>query len=88
VLFVANSLGLIWAGVVSTFVMALGTAITVSALATLAATSRDVATRLAGTADNRWAARAQTAIGLIGALLVFVLGASFFYYSMTTSAPV
>lgn len=88
VLFVANGLGLLWAGVISTFVMALGTAITVSALAALAATSRDAATRLAGTADNRWAARAQTAIGLIGALLVFVLGATFFYYSLTTSAPV
>ncbi len=88
VLFVANGLGLLWAGVVSTFVMALGTAMTVSGLAALAASSRDVATRLAGTADNRWAARAQTAIGLIGALLVFILGASFFYYSLTTSAPV
>ena len=59
-----TGLGLMWAGVVSTFVMAIGTAITVSALAALAAGSRDAATKLAGIADNSWAARAQTAFGL------------------------
>jgi nickel/cobalt transporter (NicO) family protein len=87
VLFVANGLGLMWAGVISTFVMAIGTAITVSALAILAAGSRDLATRIAGTADNSWASRAQTAIGLAGAALVFVLGSTFFYYSWTTTTP-
>ena len=87
VLFVANGLGLMWAGVISTFVMALGTAITVSALAALAASSRDAATKLAGTADNRWAARVQTTIGLLGALAVFVLGSAFFYYSLTAPTP-
>lgn len=87
VLFVANGLGLMWAGVISTFMMALGTAITVSALAALAASSRDAAAKLAGTADNRWAARVQTTIGLLGALLVFVLGSAFFYYSLTAPTP-
>ena len=87
VLFVANGLGLMWAGVISTFAMALGTAITVSALAALAASSRDAAAKLAGTADNRWAARLQTIIGLVGALLVFVLGSAFFYYSLTAPSP-
>lgn len=87
VLFVANGLGLMWAGVLSTFAMAVGTAITVSALAALAATSRDGASRLAGVADNRFAQHAQTAFGLIGAALVFFLGASFFYYSLGTSQP-
>ena len=87
VLFVANGLGLMWAGVISTFMMALGTAITVSALAALAASSRDAAAKLAGTADNRWAARVQTAVGLLGALAVFVLGSAFFYYSLTAPTP-
>jgi ABC-type nickel/cobalt efflux system permease component RcnA len=35
VLFVANGLGLMWAGIISTFVMAIGTAITVATLAPL-----------------------------------------------------
>jgi nickel/cobalt transporter (NicO) family protein len=85
VLFVANGLGLIWAGIISTFVMAIGTAITVSALAALAAGSRGLAGRIAGASDNAWAERVQTAIGLLGATLVFVLGATFFYYSLTTT---
>jgi nickel/cobalt transporter (NicO) family protein len=87
VLFVANGLGLIWAGIVSTFAMAVGTAITVSGLATMAATSRDAAARLAGVADNSWAGRVQTMFGLAGAALVFLLGASFFYYSFQTLTP-
>lgn len=87
VLFVANGLGLMWAGVASTFAMAIGTAITVSALAAFAATSRDAATKLAGVADNTWAAHAQTAIGLAGAALVFTLGATFFYYSLGNTTP-
>jgi nickel/cobalt transporter (NicO) family protein len=87
VLFVANGLGLMWAGVASTFAMAVGTAITVSVLAALAASSRDAAAKLAGVADNTWAARAQTAFGLAGAALVFLLGASFFYYSLNAATP-
>lgn len=87
VLFVANGLGLMWAGVIATFVMAVGTAITVSTLATLAVSSRDLATRLAGTSDNSWATKAQTAFGLAGAALVFLLGSTFFYYSLITPAP-
>jgi nickel/cobalt transporter (NicO) family protein len=87
VLFVANGLGLMWAGIASTVVMSIGTAITVSALAALAVSSRDFATKLAGTGDNSWTAKAQTAFGLAGAALVFLLGSTFFYYSMITPAP-
>ena len=88
VLFVASGLGLMWAGIVSTIVMSIGTAITVSALAALAVSSRDLATRLAGASDNSVAARAQTAFGLAGAALVFLLGTTFFYYSLTTPTPI
>ena len=41
--------GLFWAGVASTFVMGLGTAITVAAMATLAVGAASVARRLAST---------------------------------------
>jgi nickel/cobalt exporter len=41
--------GLFWAGVGATFVMALGTAITVAAIATLAVTARGLAKRIAAT---------------------------------------
>jgi nickel/cobalt transporter (NicO) family protein len=83
VLFLANALGLLWAGIASTLVMSLGTAITVSALAALTVSSRELATRLAGAGDASWASKAQTAIGLAGAAAVFVLGASFFWYSLS-----
>jgi ABC-type nickel/cobalt efflux system permease component RcnA len=87
VLFLANGLGLIWAGIASTFVMSIGTAITVSALATLTVAARDTATKVAGVADNRWAARAEGGLKLAGALLVFVLGVSFFWYSLSNPMP-
>jgi ABC-type nickel/cobalt efflux system permease component RcnA len=84
VLFLANALGLLWAGIASTIVMSLGTAITVSALAALTVGSRDLATRIVGVGDTSWAGTAQTVFGLAGAALVFVLGASFFWYSLST----
>lgn len=87
VLFVANGLGLMWAGIASTFAMAIGTAITVSTLAVLAVSSRDLATRIAGGDGSPWAFRAQTAIGLAGAVLVFGLGTTFFLYSLRTPTP-
>ncbi len=87
VLFVANGLGLMWAGIASTFAMSIGTAITVSALAALAVGSRDLATRIAGGDGSTWAFRAQTAIGLAGAVLVFGLGTTFFFYSLRTPTP-
>lgn len=87
VLFVANGLGLMWAGIASTFAMSVGTAITVSALAALAVGSRDLATRIAGGDGSPWAFRAQTAIGLAGAVLVFGLGTTFFFYSLRAPTP-
>jgi nickel/cobalt transporter (NicO) family protein len=49
VLVFALAQGLLWAGIASTFVMGLGTAITVAAIATLAAGAKSLAGRLAGT---------------------------------------
>ena len=69
----ALSQGLLWAGILGTFAMALGTAITVSALAALAVGSRDMARRMSGP-GSLWAERITVAAGFIGAGLVFLMG--------------
>lgn len=73
VLVFALSQGLFWAGVMSTFVMALGTAITVSVIAVLTVTARHLAERLFGGRDGRLA---LVWIGLesLAALCVMLLG--------------
>ena len=86
VLLFAMSQGLLWAGVFATFVMSLGTALTVSALAALAVGSREAALRWAGR-DSQWASRLQTGVGIVGALLVVVLGAAGFLASLRGPAP-
>ncbi|EJW09960.1 putative membrane protein [Rhodovulum sp. PH10] len=55
VLVFALSQGLFWAGVGSTLLMGLGTALTVSGIATLAVGAKGVASRLAGAKDGRGA---------------------------------
>jgi len=66
--------GLLWAGVFATFMMSLGTAITVSVLAVLAVTSRDFALRYASGGDGRWGQRLASGVGIAGAILVIGLG--------------
>ncbi len=87
VLLFALSQGMLWAGVLSTFAMAVGTAITVSALAALAVGSRELAKRLAGGEASRWGWRIERAAGFAGALLVMSLGAAFFLASLQPQAP-
>lgn len=82
----AMSQGLLWAGILGTFAMALGTAITVSILAALAVYSRDFAERMSGN-GSLWAQRIHIAAGFAGAALVFLLGAAFFMASLRGSAP-
>lgn len=84
----ALSQGLLIAGVFATFAMALGTAITVSVLASLAVGSRELAKRLAG-GESRLAGAVATGAGLVGSALVFLMGASFFVASLGggTSGP-
>ncbi len=81
VMIFAMSQGLLIAGIFATFAMALGTAITVSALAALAVGSRELATRMAG-GGSRWAGAVATGAGLVGSTLVFLMGASFFVASL------
>jgi nickel/cobalt transporter (NicO) family protein len=88
VLVFAIGQGLMWAGVLSTFAMALGTAITVSVLAASAVGFRELAARLAGgSGASKWADRVQLAAGLTGASLVLVLGAAFFWASLGAAKP-
>ena len=82
----AMSQGLLWAGILGTFAMALGTAITVSVLAALAVGSRDLARRMSGP-GSMWAERVTVAAGFIGATLVFLMGTAFFFASLKGGAP-
>lgn len=86
ILVFALSQGLLWAGVFATFAMAFGTALTVSMLAALAVGSRELATRMAG-GDGRFANVVVSGIGIGGALLVLVLGVSFFVGSLGPRGP-
>lgn len=76
VLVAASSLGLFWAGVVSTFVMSLGTAITVSLLAALAVGSRELAIRLFG-GDGRRVGMLRSVAAFGGAGVLLVIGTTF-----------
>ncbi|MGL4395337.1 MAG: nickel/cobalt transporter [Hyphomicrobium sp.] len=80
------SQGLIWAGILGTFAMALGTAITVSILAALAVSSRNWAEKMSGQ-GSPWAARIHTAAGFAGAALVFLLGTTLFFASLSSTGP-
>ena len=86
VLIFALAQGLFWAGVAATFAMALGTAITVSVLATLALGTRKAALLLGG--DNaRWAEAVWTVCAIGGALLVMSIGLLLFTASLGPARP-
>lgn len=74
--------GLPFAGMLSVLAMALGTGITVSALAAVAVTARGLALRFAGD-DETWSLRVLRGAEILGALIVLAMGvllagASFF----------
>ena len=77
ILVFALSQGIFWAGVASTFVMALGTAITVAALAALAVGAKGIARRLAR-ADNRRSGQVMLGFELAAAILITLMGAVLF----------
>ena len=81
VLVFALTQGLFWAGVAATFAMAVGTAITVAALATLALGSRELALRLGG-ANATWANAVWTVCTIGGALVIFLFGLLLFLASL------
>lgn len=85
-LFLTLTQGLLWAGILGTFAMALGTAIMVSILACMAIGSRELANKFAGEGSS-WGRRIETAAGLTGSTVVLLLGAVFFIGSLQAPAP-
>jgi ABC-type nickel/cobalt efflux system permease component RcnA len=77
ILVFAASQGLLWAGIAATFAMALGTALTTGALASLAVFFKFAALKLAGGSSLR-AARIIATLELLAAAFVAVLGAALF----------
>jgi ABC-type nickel/cobalt efflux system permease component RcnA len=86
VLLFSSALGLYWAGVAATLVMALGTAITVSAIAVLAVTSRDLALKFAGR-DSVWLDRTAFGLKLAGGLFIACVGGLLFWATVTNTQP-
>ena len=86
VLVFAIAQGLLWAGVVATFAMALGTAITVSILASLAVGSKQLAYRIAG-GDGRWTDWIYRFTAVGGSALVMLIGVVLFVGSLGPARP-
>ena len=86
VLLFANTLGIYWAGVASTFVMGLGTFITVSVIAAIAVYSRRLATQMMER-DSRWLARLELVLRIGGGSAIFALGAMMSLAMATGNGP-
>jgi len=86
VLVFAIAQGILWAGIAATFAMALGTAITVSALAVLAVASKQLAYKIAG-GDGRWTQWIYRATAIGGSTLVMLIGIVLFVGSLGPARP-
>jgi nickel/cobalt transporter (NicO) family protein len=86
VLVFALTQGLFWAGVAATFAMALGTAITVTALATLALGSRELALKLGGT-NSTWTNMVWSTCAIGGATIILLFGVLMFTASLGPARP-
>lgn len=80
VLVFASAQGLFWVGVASTFAMALGTAITVTSLATIALGAKSLATKYLSVTDS--SSLVFKSVEVFGASLVFSLGITLLAASM------
>ena len=78
--------GMFWAGVAATFAMAIGTAITVAALATLALGSRELALRLGGR-SSAFTSAVWTICALGGSAVILLFGATLFVASLGPARP-
>jgi ABC-type nickel/cobalt efflux system permease component RcnA len=77
----ANAVGVYWAGVAATFIMAIGTALTVSAIAIIAVFSKAKAMSMLG-GQQVWLDWAVFGLRLGGGLLIAFLGATLFWGSL------
>ncbi len=83
VLVFALAQGVFWAGIASTFLMALGTAITVAVLAALAVGAKDLARRLTR-GDGQSSATIMLGLELLAALFITALGVVLLMGALTT----
>ena len=80
VLVLALAQGLFWAGIAATFVMGLGTAITVATIAVIAVSAKDLARRLSGAGDGGGTLVMRgIEFGAAGLVLLFGFGLLFGY---------
>jgi nickel/cobalt transporter (NicO) family protein len=80
VLVFALAQGLFWAGIAATFVMGLGTAITVAAIAVMAVSAKDLARRLSGSSEGGGALFMRgVEFAAAGLVLLFGVGLLFGY---------
>ena len=80
VLVFALAQGLFWAGIAATFVMGLGTAITVATIAVIAVSAKDLARRLSGGSEGGGALVMRgIEFGAAGLVLLFGVGLLFGY---------
>ena len=80
VLVFALAQGLFWAGIAATFLMGLGTAITVATIAVIAVSAKDVARRLSSARDGGGALFMRgIEFGAAGLVLLFGVGLLFGY---------
>ncbi|MBS0253287.1 MAG: nickel/cobalt transporter [Proteobacteria bacterium] len=86
VIIFAATQGMIWAGILATFAMAFGTALTVSGLAAISVGSRNLAIFLAG-AESRWGTFVARSASVVSSAAVFVLGTVFFFASFHDVRP-
>jgi len=86
VIIFAATQGLVWAGILATFAMAFGTALTVSGLAALSVGSRRLAVAMAG-AEGRWGNIVARSASLVSSAAVFVIGTVFFFASLHPTRP-
>jgi len=86
VLIFALTQGVFWAGAAATFAMAIGTAITVAVLATLALGSRELALKLGGR-SGAFADAVWTICTLGGSTLILLFGATLFAASLGPARP-
>jgi nickel/cobalt exporter len=82
VLVFALSQDIFWAGIASTFVMAVGTAITVASLAGIAVGAKWLARRIVGGGEGQMAARIMLGLELLAALVITASGATLFVGSL------
>lgn len=87
VLIFANALGIYWAGVASTLVMALGTFLTVSIIAAIAVYSKKLAKHLAA-GDDKWLGRLAFTLRLGGGVAIAGFGGLLFLGSLSNSTGI